>query len=41
MTQSGKNDPAPKTSRRSFLTAGAAASFSFMIVPRHVLGGAG
>lgn len=30
-----------KTSRRTFLAASAASAFSFTIVPRHVLGGAG
>src|SRR5262245_40938311 len=31
----------PAGSRRAFLAAGGAAAFSFTIVPRHVLGGAG
>lgn len=30
-----------KSSRRAFLAASAASGFSFMIVPRHVLGGQG
>jgi len=33
--------PSKKHSRRAFLSATAAAGFSFTIVPRHVLGGAG
>jgi predicted dehydrogenase len=33
--------PRRRVSRRTFLSAGAAAAFSFSIVPRHVLGGAG
>jgi predicted dehydrogenase len=33
--------PMKKTSRRQFLTSGAAAAFGFSIVPRRILGGAG
>lgn len=42
MTKTPLDHAAPtETSRRTFLTAASAAAFSFTIVPRHVLGGAG
>jgi predicted dehydrogenase len=36
-----ERDSSPSSSRRGFLAATGAAAFSFTIVPRHVLGGAG
>ena len=37
----GSGSPLTQSSRRSFLAASGATAFSFMVVPRHVLGGAG
>jgi predicted dehydrogenase len=41
MTRIIEHAPSARNSRREFLTAAGAAAFSFTIVPRHVLGGAG
>src|SRR5215212_6549281 len=39
--QAEKSEKSKRHSRRTFLAASAASAFSFTIVPRHVLGGAG